>query len=336
MLPMLDTVRALEAQALAAIEAAPDPEAVKVAVSDLMGKKGRLQEILRSIGRLPQEERGEVGRMANLTKQAVQAAADVRLAALQQAKEENLADTEWVDATLPGVVRGGGSLHPISQMCRELENIFLGLGFELADGPWVEDEWHNFDALNVPADHPARDLQDTFWMDDGNVLRTHTSPVQLRLMQRGKLPIRAVAIGRCFRNEATDATHEHTFHQVEGLMIDREVSVGHMVYVLKAFLSEVFGGEVEIRLRPSYFPFVEPGFEVDMRWRDSWLELLGCGLVHPNVLDAGGIDKKLYSGFAFGVGIDRLVMLRYGMEDIRHFMAGDLRFLNQFRRGVEL
>ena len=221
-------------------------------------------------------------------------------------------------------------------MIREVEDIFLGMGFELADGPWVEDDWHNFQALNVPPDHPARDMQDTFWMEDGNCLRTHTSPVQMRLMARGELPIRAVAIGRAFRNEATDATHEHSFHQMEGLMIDREVTVGHMVYVLRAFLGEIFGEDVDVRLRPSYFPFVEPGFEVDMRWRGAWLELLGCGLVHPNVLRAGNIDPFHYSGFAFGVGIDRLAMLRYGIEDIRHFQGGDLRFLRQFRQGVEL
>ena len=207
-------------------------------------------------------------------------------------------------------------------MIREIEDIFLGMGFELADGPWVEDDWHNFEALNIPPDHPARDLQDTFWLKDGNCLRTHTSPVQVRLMARGELPIRAVAIGRAFRNEATDATHEHTFHQMEGLLIDREVTVGHMLYVLRTFLGEVFGDDVEVRLRPSYFPFVEPGFEMDMRLRGAWMELLGCGLVHPNVLEAGGIDPYRYSGFAFGLGIDRLVMLRYGIEDIRHFMRG--------------
>ncbi|MFV1959487.1 MAG: phenylalanine--tRNA ligase subunit alpha [Planctomycetota bacterium] len=332
---MLEGIEALRREALAALEGTQDPDDVKAVLGDFLGRKGRLQEILRGIGKLPKEERGPVGRAANEAKGAIESAAGSRLESFRAQREAGLAEIEWVDSTLPGTPRGGGSFHPISQMCREVEDIFLGMGFGLADGPWVEDDWHNFEALNVPADHPARDMQDTFWLRDGHLLRTHTSPVQIRLMARGRLPIRNVAIGRTFRNEATDATHEHTFHQVEGLMIDREVTVGHMVYVLRAFLGEVFGTDVDVRLRPSYFPFVEPGFEMDMRWRESWLELLGCGLVHPRVLEGGGIDSDRYSGFAFGVGIDRLVMLRYGIEDIRHFMGGDLRFLRQFRRGVE-
>jgi phenylalanyl-tRNA synthetase alpha chain len=332
---MRDTILALQREALAALEAAEDPEAVRDALQDVLGKRGRLQEVLRRIGSLPPEERGPVGRAANEAKVALEAAAERRRTALREAREADLGETEWVDPTLPGSRRGGGSLHPLTQTCLEIEDIFLGMGFELADGPWIEDDWHNFEALNVPADHPARDLQDTFWTRDGHVLRTHTSPVQLRLMRRGQLPIRSVAIGRVFRNEAADATHEHTFHQLEGLMVDRDVSVGHMLYVMKAFLSELFEGDVDIRLRPSYFPFVEPGFEMDMRWRGDWLELVGCGLVHPRVLEMGGIDPREYSGFAFGFGIERLVLLRYGVEDLRHFMAGDLRFLRQFRLGVE-
>lgn len=332
---MLERIQALQQEGLLAIQAAPDADAVKAALSDVLGKKGSLQGVLRQIGRLPPEERGPVGRGGNEAKQALEAAAEARLLQLQEVREGDLATTEWVDPTLPGSLREPGSLHPLTQMCREIEDIFLGMGFELADGPWVEDDFHNFVALNIPADHPARDLQDTFWTTDGHVLRTHTSPVQIRLMARKELPIRSVAIGRVFRNEATDATHEHTFHQLEGLMIDRDVSVGHMLYVMRAFLSELFGSDVEVRLRPSYFPFVEPGFEMDMRWHGDWLELVGCGLVHPNVLKAGGIDENVYSGFAFGFGIERLVLLRYGIEDIRHFMAGDLRFLRQFRRGVE-
>ena len=333
---MLDTIRALQEEALAALAAADGADAVQAVVSDLLGKKGRLQGVLRQIGTMPKDDRAEVGRLANVAKRAVEEAAAARLEAFRAAREADLGESEWVDATLPAPRRGGGSFHPISQMCREVEDVFLGMGFDLADGPWVEDEWHNFDALNIPADHPARDLQDTFWTADGNVLRTHTSPVQLRVMQRGELPIRVVCIGRVFRNEATDATHEHTFHQVEGLMVDREVSVAHMLCVMRSFLQELFGKDIEVRLRPAYFPFVEPGFEMDMRWRGEWLELVGCGLVHPNVLRAGGIDPKVYSGFAFGFGIDRLVMLRYGLDDIRHFMGGDLRFLRQFKRGVAL
>ncbi|MHC5011204.1 MAG: phenylalanine--tRNA ligase subunit alpha [Planctomycetota bacterium] len=331
---MLERIHALKEEALAALEAARAPSALNAVLGEYLGKKGRLQEVLRKLGTLPKEERGPVGREANLAKTSIEAAAEAGLETFRKTREARLGETEWVDPTLPGARRGGGTFHPVSQMCREVEDIFLGMGFELADGPWVEDDFHNFEALNVPKDHPARDLQDTFWLSDGNLLRTHTSPVQVRLMREGRLPIRNVAIGRVFRNEALDATHEHTFHQVEGLMIDREVSVGHMIYVLKAFLREVFHEDVELRLRPDYFPFVEPGFEVDMSFRGDWLELLGCGLVHPYVLEAGGIDPDEYSGFAFGLGIDRLVMLRYAVEDIRHFMSGDLRFLRQFRQGT--
>jgi phenylalanyl-tRNA synthetase alpha chain len=209
------------------------------------------------------------------------------------------------------------------------------MGFEPLDGPWVEDDRHNFEALNIPRDHPARDMQDTFWLTDGNLLRTHTSPVQIRALETRTPPIRAVAIGRVFRHEQVDATHENNFHQVEGFLVDRDVSVAHMVSVLRDFFRRFLGPAVEVRLRPSYFPFVEPGFEMDVQWRGRWLELLGCGLVHPKVLAAGGVDPAAWSGFAFGLGIDRLALLRYGIEDIRHMTAGDLRFLRQFRRGVE-
>jgi len=331
--PMLEQIEALRAEALAAVAVAGTPDAVRTVLGEHLGKKGRLQEVLRRIGSLAPAERGPVGQAANAARGAIEAAAEARERALREASESNLAESEWVDATLPGTRRPAGSIHPVSAMIREVEDVFLGMGFDLADGPWVEDDWHNFTALNVPPDHPARDLQDTFWLEDGNLLRTHTSPVQIRLMARGALPIRSVAIGRVFRNETTDATHEHTFHQIEGLLVDREVSVGHMVFVLRTFLREIFAQEVEVRLRPSYFPFVEPGFELDVRRGDAWLELLGCGLVHPRVLVAGGVDRSRYSGFAFGLGIDRLVLLRHGIEDIRHFTGGDLRFLRLFRWG---
>jgi phenylalanyl-tRNA synthetase alpha chain len=240
-----------------------------------------------------------------------------------------------VDPTLPGEQRGGGRLHPVTQVCRELEDIFLALGFDVLDGPWVEDDWHNFGALNIPPDHPARDMQDTFWLTDGRLLRTHTSPVQIRALKSQPPPIRAVAIGRIFRHEELDATHENTFHQVEGLLVDRDVSAAHLVWVLRTVLRELFGREVETRLRPAYFPFVEPGFEMDMRFRGRWMEILGCGLVHPRVLAAGGADPETWSGFAFGLGVDRIAMLRHGIDDIRHLMSGDLRFLRQMARGTE-
>ena len=336
---MLDRLETMKEEGLAAIAAAADMPAIDAAASQFLGRKGSVLAILRSIGSLPPEERGPVGKTANLVKQALEQAAEDRRAALLTAAEANLGETEWVDATLPplgapAVVRTGGTLHPITQMIRELEEIFVGMGFDLLDGPWVEDDEHNFGALNIPADHPARDMHDTFWLSDGNLLRTHTSPVQIRAMEERKPPIRGVAIGRVFRHEEVDATHENTFHQVEGFYVDREVSVSHMVYVLRTMLEAVLGERVDVRLRPSYFPFVEPGFEMDVRFRGKWLELLGCGLVHPRVLSAGGIDPEAWSGFAFGLGVDRLVMMRHDIEDLRHFMVGDLRFLRQFGGGI--
>jgi phenylalanyl-tRNA synthetase alpha chain len=331
---MLERIRELKTRALFAIAAGGTEAEVEGALREVLGAKGGLLEVLRGIGSLPAAQRGPVGREANEARREVESAAEARLAALRAAREGALGDAEWVDSTLPGPRRGGGTLHPVAQTCREVEDTFLRMGFSLADGPWVEDDFHNFEALNIPPDHPARDLHDTFWLTDGTLLRTHTSPVQVRLMRRSPPPIRSVAIGRVFRNEDLDATHEHTFHQVEGLLVDRDVSVAHMLYVLQTFLRELLGQDLEVRLRPSYFPFVEPGFELDVTFRGRWLELLGCGLVHPRVLEAGGIDPDAYGGFAFGMGIDRLVMLRYGVEDIRHFTSGELRFLSQFRGGM--
>ena len=337
---MLDELQTLEEKALGEIRAADDTTAVDAVVNAYLGRKGAVQEVLRSIGKLPKEERGPTGKAANLAKVAIEAAAKERRDALLTATEAQLGEAEWVDATLPPprvetAGRTGGTLHPITQVVRYMEDILLGMGFDILDGPWVEDDRHNFTALNIPPDHPARDMQDTFWTKDGNLLRTHTSPVQVRAMEAGEPPIRAVCLGRVFRHEEVDATHENTFHQVEGFFVDREVSVGHMIYVLRTLLREMLGHDLEVRLRPSYFPFVEPGFEMDVTFRGDWLELLGCGMVHPSVLEAGGIDPGEWSGFAFGLGIDRLVMLYYGIEDIRHLMSGDLRFLRQFGTGVE-
>lgn len=335
---MRERLDELQAEALAGLAAAPTPAEVDGVVNRFLGRGGEVQAILRGIGQLPAEERGPTGKAANEVKQQIEAAAGTRRDALIAEAESALGETEWVDMTMPGpepVGRTAGTLHPITRMMRELEDVCVGMGFDLLDGPWVEDDTHNFGALNIPADHPARDMQDTFWLSDGHLLRTHTSPVQVRAMESAKPPIRAVAIGRVFRNEEVDATHENTFHQIEGFYVDREVNVGHMLYVLKTLLREILDEDVEVRLRPSYFPFVEPGFEMDVRFRGDWMELLGCGLVHPKVLRMGGIDPEEWSGFAFGLGVDRLVMLHNGIEDIRHLMGGDVRFLRQFQGGVE-
>lgn len=346
---MLDRIRTLTTEAVAAIDAAATPEAVEVLRSGWLGRAGRFQEVLRALGTLPGPERGPVGKAANDAKEALAARLDARLASLRGAAEAAIGETEWVDPSMPAPTleaRRTGSIHPVAHLIRELEDTCLSMGFEVLDGPWVEDERHNFEALNIPRDHPARDMQDTTWLEDGNLLRTHTSPVQIRAMETRRPPIRAVAIGRVFRHEALDASHENTFHQIEGLLVDQDVNVGHLVHTLRALLGAVFRREVEVRLRPSFFPFTEPSFELDLRClvcggpgcpvcrRTGWVEILGCGLVHPNVLRAGGIDPAEFSGFAFGLGVDRLLMMRHGIEDIRHLMGGDLRFLRQFARGV--
>jgi len=235
-----------------------------------------------------------------------------------------------------------GHEHPISAMIAEITSIFAEIGFVFAEGPEAETEVYNFDRLNVPADHPARDMQDTFWFRPGDtkepmVLRTHTSPVQARYMESHEPPIRMIVPGKVFRNEATDATHEAQFHQLEGMYIDKEVNLGHLKGTIEYFFSKFFSGEVEVRFRPSYFPFVEPGVEVDMMLKNSdsklanrWIEVMGAGMIHPDVLRGSGIDPTKYSGFAFGVGIDRLAVMKYGIDDIRHLYSGDLRFINQF------
>jgi phenylalanyl-tRNA synthetase alpha chain len=348
-----DRVAALVAEAAEAVRAATSVEALDAVRAAWLGRSGRLQDVLRGIGSLPPAERGPVGKAANDAKRAIEALVDARQGELSSQRESSLADAEWVDSTIaavrdraaePGARRG--LVHPVSAMRRELEDLCLAMGFEALDGPWVEDERHNFEALNIPRDHPARDMQDTTWLEGGALLRTHTSPVQVRAMETRKPPIRAVAIGRVFRHEALDASHENTFHQIEGILVDRDVHVGHLVWTLRTLLSEVFRKDVEVRLRPSFFPFTEPSFELDLRClvcsgagcpvckRTGWVELLGCGLIHPNVLRSGGIDPGAWSGFAFGLGIDRLAMMRHGVEDIRHFAAGDLRFLRRFAGGL--
>ena len=333
---MKDRLAALSTEALARIAAAEDAAALEQVEQTLLGRKGELSTLMRGIGGLPPEERGPFGQAVNATKQALGEALEERRSGFAAvALEAELGDVRF-DPTEPAPATARGHLHPITLIRREVEQIFLGLGFDIEDGPEVESEAYNFDMLNIPAHHPARDMQDTFWLESGQVLRTHTSCVQLRAMQKreGQLPIRVIAPGRVFRNESQDATHEHTFHQVEGLMIDRGVSVADMKGVLAMFLSRLFGAAVDIRLRPSYFPFVEPGFELDMRRADDpdgeWIELMGCGLVHPHVLRAGGVDPDEASGFAFGIGLDRVVMMRYGIDDIRWMMSGDPRFLRQF------
>jgi phenylalanyl-tRNA synthetase alpha chain len=299
--------------------------------------------VLGAIGKFPAEKRREIGALSNAWKQRALA----ELERIRIADEDALAQAErssaGFDATLPAVRAERGSLHPITQLTRELTDLFHAMGFLVLDGPEVETDLHNFEALNIPKDHPARDMQDTFRCDpEGKlVLRTHTSAVQVRAMRRLKPPFRAIVPGKVFRQETTDASHEHTFHQMEGLVIDKHISVAHLISTMKVLLRGVFGREIEVRLRPGYFPFVEPGFELDARCpfckagcrvckQSTWIELLPCGMVHPNVLRASDIDPEVWGGFAFGLGLSRLVMLRFQIDDVRRLLAGDLRFLEQF------
>ncbi|MGD0580596.1 MAG: phenylalanine--tRNA ligase subunit alpha [Bryobacteraceae bacterium] len=336
----------LRTRAVAALEAAADSDALEWARVEYLGRKGQLASVTTAVGKqmgqLAPEQRADMGRLLNAVKQDLESRYEARKAGFERAALDARLNAEWLDLTLPAPGTRPGSLHPVTQIQRELEEYFTSLGFAVMDGPEVETEWYNFDALNIPATHPARDAQDTFFVEGGLLLRTHTSPVQVRAMEKFGAPLRIIAPGRVFRNEEVDASHEHTFYQIEGMMVDRDVSVGHMLYFMKQMLAAIFHRDVTVRLRPGFFPFVEPGFELDIQClicggpgcpvckQSGWVELVGCGLVHPNVLRCGGIDPGEWNGFAFGLGLTRLVMMRYGIDDIRHIAAGDLRFLRQF------
>ena len=339
---LAEQIAEIQATAQRRIDAAATPEELEAVRVDVLGRKGALAGFGKEMGKLSPEERAAAGKALNGAKMSLESAFERKNSAFSDAKLSDKLQSEWVDLTLPAAGVLPGSLHPVSLVQHELEEVFTSMGFAVMDGPEVETEWHNFDALNIPADHPARDAQDTFWLADGHLLRTHTSPVQLRAMMRLGPPLRIMAPGRVFRNEEVDASHEHTFYQIEGMMIDREVSIAHLIYFMRTMLSAVFQRDVEVRLRPGFFPFVEPGFELDVKCllcggsgcpvckQSGWVEQVGCGLVHPNVLRHGGIDPEEWSGFAFGLGLTRLVMMRYGIDDIRHLQAGDLRFIQQF------
>jgi phenylalanyl-tRNA synthetase alpha chain len=328
--------------ALARIQSALTAEELEAVRVEVLGRKGVLTQLSKDMGKLPAEDRIARGKFINTSKQVLEEAWERRKSGFERAALAKRLDTEWLDLTVPATGVKPGSLHPVTQIQWEIEDLFRSLGFSVLDGPEVETEYHNFDALNIPADHPARDMQDTFWLDGGRLLRTHTSPVQVRGMEKLGPPLRMIAPGRVFRNESVDASHEHTFYQLEGMMIDRDVSVGNLIYFMKTLLTAIFRRDVTVRLRPGFFPFVEPGFELDIRClicggpgcpvckQSGWVELLPCGLVNPHVLSMSGIDPKEWNGFAFGLGLTRLVMMRYAIDDIRWLQSGDLRFLRQF------
>lgn len=306
--------------------------------SDVLGRAGSLGALVSRIREYPASERGQVGQLTNAAKGRVKASLDARLGELRaELGRAEAARAVSFDPTLPGTRVAMGSLHPVTAVQREVERAFERLGFTVEAGPEMEEEFNNFEALNIPATHPARDMQDTFWLTNAKVLRTHTSPVQHRAMRKLGAPLRIIAPGRCFRYETVDASHETTFHQVEGLMIDRDISLPNLIAMARTLLSEVMRREVALRVRPGFFPFVEPGLEIDMNCQicggrrcptckqSGWVEILPCGMVHPNVLRAGGIDPEAYTGFAFGLGLTRLAMMKYGIRDIRVLNSGDLR-----------
>jgi phenylalanyl-tRNA synthetase alpha chain len=369
MADLIAEIQALESKAAQAIAAAADAEALAQVTQEFTGKKGALTGIMKQLGALTPEQRGEVGKAANAFKAKLDELLSAKEAQLTELKFSALAETEFLDLSVTppefsAVGKVGehtGHIHPITQTQRRLEQIFTSMGFSIVDGPQIEDDYHNFGALNFTDDHPARDMQDTFYTVTGHLLRTHTSTVQIRALESMKPPLRIIAPGRVFRYEEVDASHEHTFYQMEGMIVDRKVSVGNLLHLMQTLLTEVFGKQVDVRLRPGYFPFVEPGFELDMKClvcggaglrpdglpasagpgasmltgcsvckHSGWVEVLPCGLVHPNVLRSAGLDPDEWQGAAFGLGLNRLVMMQHGIEDIRHFMAGKLEFIRQF------
>lgn len=318
-------------QAASEIDAATNLAALDAVRVSYLGKKGELTERLKALGQLPASQRASAGQEINLAKQAVQIHLIERRELLENAALEASLAADAVDVSLPGRGLSIGGRHPVSRAQSRIERIFTNAGFGVRSGPEIEDEFHNFTALNIPDNHPARAMHDTFYFPGGNLLRTHTSPVQIRSIAEEGVPIRIIAPGRVYRCDS-DQTHTPMFHQVEGLVIDENISFANLKAILHEFVEAFFERKAELRFRPSYFPFTEPSAEVDVRWGEGrWLEILGCGMVHPNVLESAGVDSEKYTGYAFGIGIERLAMLRYGVSDLRTFFENDLRFLRQFR-----
>ena len=326
----MDEVDSLVANALMQFSACGDATALEDVKAKYLGKSGRLTEMLKSLGKLPAAERPTAGARINQAKAALEAALEKRRAELAEARLAGELASEALDVSLPGRGMGVGGLHPITRTVQRMEALFRSMGFAIAEGPEIEDDFHNFTALNTPENHPARSMHDTFYVEGGMVLRTHTSPIQVRYMETHAPPIKIIAPGRVYRVDS-DATHSPMFHQVEGLWIDANVSFADLKAVFTDFLRRFFErDDLRVRFRPSFFPFTEPSAEIDMGFGEGWLEISGAGQVHPNVLRAVGIDPERYQGFAFGMGPDRLAMLRYGVDDLRLFYENDLRFLRQF------
>jgi phenylalanyl-tRNA synthetase alpha chain len=336
-------IEELEREAHAAIEASRSSSELEQLRVAYLGRNGKLTQILRSLGQIPAEQRKDVGFEANRAKGRLEARLESTLAAVLEAERLQQRQRDRLDLTLPGRRPPRGAVHPLTRVHDEIVAIFGGLGFSVAEGPEIETDFYNFEALNIPKDHPARDMQDTFYLSEDTLLRTHTSPVQIRTMRAagGRTPVKIIVPGRVFRRDVPDASHSPVFHQVEGLAVDRAITMGDLKGTLELFAREMFGPKSRIRFRPSFFPFTEPSAEVDVlcfmcggagcrACKDGWLEILGSGMVHPRVLRNGGYDPEEVTGWAFGMGIDRIAMLKYGVDDLRLFFENDLRFLRQF------
>ena len=337
----MENLDALVSQALEAVEQAADVNALAQLRVQYLGKKGELTQVMKTLGNIPAEERPRVGAMVNDAKERVQGVLNARKSDMEAAAMNARLAAERVDVTLPGRGQTSGGLHPVTRTMERIEEFFSRIGYAVAEGPEVEDDYHNFEALNIPGHHPARAMHDTFYFNANTLLRTHTSPVQVRTMESQQPPIRIVCPGRVYRCDS-DLTHSPMFHQVEGLLVDREVSFADLRGTIAEFLQVFFEKDLKVRFRPSFFPFTEPSAEVDIQCvmcngcgcrvckQTGWLEVMGCGMVHPEVLSKSGVDPEKYTGFAFGMGVDRLAMLRYQIKDLRLLFDNDMRFLKQF------
>ncbi|MGG3798346.1 phenylalanine--tRNA ligase subunit alpha [Metabacillus fastidiosus] len=343
---MQEQLKTLQAEALEKVNQAEDLKGLNDIRVAYLGKKGPITEVLRGMGKLSAEERPVMGALVNEVREAIATAITEKQENFEKEVIEKKLASETIDVTLPGRPVKIGNHHPLTAVVEEIEDLFLGMGYQIAEGPEVETDYYNFEALNLPKGHPARDMQDSFYITDEVLMRTHTSPVQARTLEKfkGQGPVKIICPGKVYRRDDDDATHSHQFTQIEGLVVDENVHMSDLKGTLEVFAKKMFGEEREIRLRPSFFPFTEPSVEVDVSCfkcggkgcnvckKTGWIEILGAGMVHPNVLEMAGFDSKKYSGFAFGMGPERIAMLKYGIDDIRHFYTDDIRFLKQFKR----
>ncbi|KMT22661.1 phenylalanine--tRNA ligase subunit alpha [Clostridium cylindrosporum] len=339
---MKDQLNQIKNDAIVDIKASENSQSIEEIRVKYLGKKGLLTGILRGMGKLSAEERPIVGKIANEVREEIEAELEVALKSIKNKEKNERLQSEIIDITMPGKRRELGGMHPINKVLDEIKEIFFGMGFAITDGPEVEKDYYNFEALNIPKNHPARDEQDTFYINENVVLRTQTSPMQIRYMEENKPAIRMISAGKVYRSDAVDATHSPIFHQIEGLVIDKDITMANLKGTLDTFVQRFFGENIKTKFRPHHFPFTEPSAEVDVSCfmcdgkgcrvckGEGWIEILGCGMVHPEVLKAGNIDPEKYSGFAFGMGLERIVMIKYGIDDIRLLFENDVRFLKQF------